>query len=136
MKGNFGFNENIVKREFFYGCELYLYLTNLDLEKCFINPCFQLLLGRSSDLAFIEEIKLIELVKKEKVIYKGTILPQNLKLPGLRVALPSYFIDSIPREPAGIKPFLLIGQHLECNSNSGEFVDEEIGYGVYLHEFK
>lgn len=135
VEGNFGFNENIVKREFFYDNQLYMYLTNLNLEEYFKNPRFQLLLGRSSDLAFVEEVKSIELTKKEKVTFSGTILPQDIKLPGIKVALPSYFINSIPRRPAGVKPFLLIGQNMECTHGLGGLVDEELGYGVYLHGF-
>lgn len=136
VEGNFGFNENIVKREFFYDNQLCIYLTNLDLEEYFKNPRFQLLIGRSSDLAFVEEVKSIELTRKEKVTFSGTILPQDTKLPGMKVALPSYFIDSIPRRPAGIKPFLLIGNNLECVYKSGGLVDEELNYGVYLHGFQ
>jgi len=135
VTGDFGFNENILKREFFYDNELYLYLTNLGLEKYFRNPRFQLLIGRSSDLAYIEEIKSIDILKKDKLVYSGTILPENIRLPGMKSALPSYFIDSIPRKPAGIKPFLLIGHNIECNYNLGGFIDEELDYGVYLHDF-
>lgn len=42
---------NVIRREFLYDCKLFVYLKNPELVNNFRHPYFQLLLGRSNDLA-------------------------------------------------------------------------------------
>ena len=66
---------NVAKREFLFNPKLYLYLDNLKFKKFFEKPVYPVLLGRSSDLAFIKEIKEVNIEKKTNINLGKTILP-------------------------------------------------------------
>jgi len=53
---------NVIKREFLYNCQLYIYLQDNELIEYLRNPYFSLVLGRSGDLATVEKIEEVELV--------------------------------------------------------------------------
>ncbi|HCN36088.1 MAG TPA: type I-B CRISPR-associated protein Cas5 [Bacteroidetes bacterium] len=135
-------NPNVIKREFLYNCNLYLYLFDDSLIKYFENPFYQLLLGRSYDLASICEIQCLELTESEisdKI--KGQIIPfVNFHLPGLIQALPVYFSDEIPRNNIGTQPFSVIDCHsIDLSINQNTIFDPSIGkngVNVYIHEIK
>jgi len=101
---------NVIKREFLYGCKLYIYLTDEKIVKLFRNPVYQVLLGRSTDLATIEEITTLNLPEIENASkIKGQIMPVSVGLfPGNMQALPIYFTDTIPRRNIGTQPFSVI----------------------------
>jgi len=73
-------------------------------------PYYSLLLGRSNDLATIENIEKIELEEiKNANKVKGQIIPfLNNTLAGKIQALPKYFSDTIPRLNLGTEPFSII----------------------------
>lgn len=75
IKGLKGNKSNVVKREFLFNPKLYLYLDNLEFKKFFERPHYPLLLGRSSDLAYVSEIKEIDMGKKSDINLGKTILP-------------------------------------------------------------
>ena len=52
---------NVVTREFLYDCSLYLYLEDVSFLEYFKRPKYQLLLGRSMDIASVSEIKEVDL---------------------------------------------------------------------------
>lgn len=101
---------NVLRREFLYDCKLYIYTTDSDIAEYFKHPSFQILLGRSNDLATIEEIKECDLKERqnaEKI--KGQVVPFNGNfLPGTIQALPVYFTNTLPRQNAGTQPFSVI----------------------------
>lgn len=101
---------NVIKREFLYGCKLYIYLTDEKIVNFFRNPVYQVLLGRSSDLATIEEIKTLNLPEIENASkIKGQMMPVSVGLfPGNMQALPIYFTDTIPRRNIDTQPFSVI----------------------------
>jgi CRISPR-associated protein Cas5t len=124
---------NVVKREFLINPELYLYINDLSYERYFKRPCYPLLLGRSSDLVSITEIKKVELKEAENVKLGKTILPFWVKgSHGLVHALPTHFTDTIPRKAVGVKTYLMMDElftyHEKC------LYDEEKGWGVWLHK--
>lgn len=101
---------NIIRREFLFDTCLYLYLFDNNLVEYFHSPYYSILLGRSSDLASIEEIKEVELPKIEKAEkIKGQIIPfKENGLPGLIQALPKYFTETIPRNNIGTEAYSVI----------------------------
>ena len=101
---------NVLNREFLLECRLYLYLKDNRLVDYFRYPRFQILLGRSNDLATIEEIKECELVEKENAnMIRGQIVPfMGNFLPGTIQALPKYFTDTIPRNNIGTEAYSVI----------------------------
>ncbi|WP_299526185.1 type I-B CRISPR-associated protein Cas5b [uncultured Methanobrevibacter sp.] len=132
LKGLKGNKSNVVKREFLFNPRLYLYLDNLEFKKYFKNPTYPILLGRSSDLAIISEIKEVEMEIKNDVKLGKTILPFGIdEAFGIIQALPTYFSDSIPRKALGTKPFLLMDKFFDY---SGECCfDSELNWGVWIH---
>jgi len=131
---------DVIKREVLLGNTLYLYLPD-EWEKYFRKPKFQLLLGRSSDLATVEKIENIELEEKEGVPVGGTIVSITSGLPGLVHALPVEFdYSTIPRRAKIVKPFIILpfprnlAQRKRQTHNGKLFYDPEIDIGVWLYE--
>lgn len=113
-KGNSVNNKNVVqdptfKREILFDCYLTLYFKDEKIANAFKSPIFQLLLGRSGDLARVVEVKEIEAVTRGKAILNGTVVPFNeFKTSGEIYAMPKYFDNSnIVREPREVQPFLI-----------------------------
>jgi len=123
---------NVIKREFLFNPELHLYLDDLKYKKYFKHPFYPLLLGRSSDLINITEIKELELNKQENVKLGKSILPLGLNGAfGTIQALPTHFTDTIPRKTAGTKPFILMDQFFDYPEEC--FYDKEMDWGVWFH---
>ena len=122
---------NVIKREFLVNPELYIYFENKEIAESFRCPHYPLLLGRSTELAFVEEMKEVELVFIEgKFILGGTILsfPPMWKLNGIIQALPTHFSNTFPRKPLGTRPFFLVRDFQKFEGKG--WVDEEKGWGV------
>ena len=123
-KGNSVNNKNVVqdptfKREILYDCYLTLYFEDEKIANAFKSPVFQLLLGRSGDLARVVEIKEIEVTKSNKAVLNGTVVPFNkFKTSGEIYAMPKYFdYSNIIREQKEVEPFLI-------NDGLGSFIYE------------
>ncbi len=129
---------NVIKREFLYGCNLYIYLTDKQIVEFFKNPVYQILMGRSSDLATIEEIICLDLPEIEKATkIKGQMMPISVGLfPGNMQALPIYYTDTIPRRNIGTQPFSVISYSSnDYPSNVSAIRDSIDGkvIDIYLH---
>lgn len=131
---------DVINREILFDCTLYLYLPD-EWTKYFRRPKFQLLLGRSSDIASVENITEIELEKKPDVPVGGTIVPVTSGLPGLVQALPVEFDYSmIPRRAKIVKPFIILpfprnpAQRRRQTYNGKLPYDPEMEIGVWLYE--
>lgn len=121
---------NVIQREFLFDCHLFLFLTDQELVSFFSKPAYQLLLGRSSDLAGVENIVDDDLVEVENARFAGQVIPFNGNhLPGQIQALPKYFSNSIPRNNIGTEPFSVISYNNPVNSNL-------LGFRSSLHEFE
>lgn len=131
---------NVIKREFLSDCRLILYVES-EYVAHFRNPFFQILLGRSSDLASIEKIEQVKLqeVKNASKI-KGQVVPfVGNFLPGTLQALPKYFTDTIPRSNIGTEPFSVIPfNSADFNTNITAYRDtiDEIEIDIYFHELE
>lgn len=133
LKGLKGNKSNVAKREFLFNPSLYLYTDDLEFKKYFKNPAYKILLGRSSDLAIISEIKEIEMEKKNNVKLGKTILPFGIEGAfGIIQALPTHFSDSIPRKAIGTKPYLLMNQFFDYYGDC--YFDSELNWGVWIHK--
>lgn len=133
LKGLKGNKSNVAKREFLFNPSLYLYIDNLEFKKYFKNPAYPILLGRSSDLAIISEIKEIDLEMKNNVKLGKTILPFGTEGAfGVIQALPTHFSDSIPRKAIGTKPYLLMNQFFDYSEDC--YFDSELDWGVWIHK--
>lgn len=107
------------RREILYDCYLTLYFEDMNIANAFKSPIFQLLLGRSGDLARVIEVKEIEVNHSDKATLNGTIVPFNAyKSSGEIYAMPKYFdyTDAI-RVSKEVQPFLI-------NDGIGSFLNE------------
>jgi len=130
---------NIIQREFLYDCQLFIYLTDEELVSCFRQPAYQLLLGRSGDLAGIESIKEVELQEVSNARFAGQVIPFNGNyLPGQIQALPKYFSNTIPRKNVGTEPYSVISYNNPVNSQINGFRSEleEFDSDIFFHKFE
>lgn len=112
-KGNPSNNakSNVIKREFLADAKLSLFLKDEKLVDYLRSPYYDILLGRSGDLAMVsvsEKPLILEKIENAEKL-KGQIVPfnQNL-LPGVIQALPQYFSDEFPRKNLGTIPYSII----------------------------
>mgnify|MGYP001773227946 CR=1 FL=1 len=135
LKKKFEAKSNVIKREFLTFPELYLYTTNFELERFFKSPEFPVLLGRTQELAKIDEIKTIELVKSSPVRFGHTVVPFDFKgVAGPLVSMPLYF-DYSPYEPRKgrkIQPFIIVKRFINYTLQPLWF-DEEKNWGIYFY---
>lgn len=129
---------NVINRDFIFEPQLFLYLTNLDLEDALRYPRYPLLLGRSCDLAQLVSVQTVELEAVQEAEFRFTILPfpwEGIASPIL--ALPIAFGEEIPRRPIAVRPFHILEgrpQRVRANGRYGQiFRDSERDWGVYLH---
>ncbi len=125
---------NVIRREILFDARLNLYI-DPKLRKHFEQPHFPLLLGRSSDLATVDEVAEVKLkpIKDQEATFGSSIFTDPP--PGYRVAtmyaLPVYFTDTIPREAVGTRPFAMVAEKYK-GVGSG-VVDEEDDIAFELH---
>ena len=133
LKGLSGNKSNVAKREFLFNPKLYLYLDNVDFKQYFKKPNYPVLLGRSSDLAFISDIKEIDIKKKSNIKLGKTILPFGTDGAfGIIQALPTHFSEDIPRKAIGIKPYILMNQFFNYSNEC--YYDDEFDWGIWIHD--
>lgn len=124
---------NIIRRQFLFNCRLYLYLSDLSFAKYFRKPKYQLLLGRTSDLASVKEIAEIELKTKERSRFGNTTVPFGTENAfGTIQALPAYFDNStIPRKAMNVSRYLIMN---EFGKSAKELpYDPDLDWGIYFH---
>lgn len=131
---------NVINREFLYDNHLVVYLADKDLADHFNKPVFQLLLGRSSDLATINSIEKIEMESVSNASkIKGQIIPFNEShLPGTIQPLPKYFTNTIPRKNIGTEAYSVINfKAMDIPTSLPayiDFPDKEREVHIYFHE--
>ncbi|GBE28171.1 CRISPR-associated protein [bacterium BMS3Bbin03] len=136
---------NVIRREFLFDNHLWIYTLNFKVANAFKQPYFQLLLGRSGDLATVKDVAEIEVEPRGELSkLKGTIVPfKNYVLAAAINALPVYFTNTIPRCNIGTKPYYLLDgnyrqtQHILANGFldfSNKFFERENGIEVYWQE--
>lgn len=130
---------NVINRDFLYDCHLVLYLKDKELVDFFRKPVYQILLGRSGDLATIDAIcekDLQEVRNAEKI--KGQIVPfVGNFLPGTLQALPKYYTDTIPRRNIGTEAYSIIAcDASDFSTNLSTYRDIIDGkeIDVYFHD--
>ncbi len=123
---------NVLRREILLGCTLYLYIDRCELLEHFKSPHYQLLLGRSTDLAWISEMKITELEKKTHTNLGCTPLPLRSEAAGIVQPLPISFTDSIPREIEKMRPFILSMEFFEYKGET--YYDAEMDWGIWIYE--
>jgi len=124
---------DIINREFLYDCTLTLYLTDPTFEEYLRRPRYNLLLGRQSDLAWVETVDPITLIEQKDVEIRNTIVPFTGNIPGQVVSLPSDFTDEAERRPVKVMPYCIVNSQQTISSG---YLDPERNIGVYLHEFQ
>ena len=128
LKGN---KSNIIKREFLVNPKMYLYVNDLNFKNFFESPYYHVLLGRSSDLAMIKQVDIVDLKKKTNVKLGKTILPFGTEgAYGILQALPISFSQDIPRKTLETRPFILMENYFDYSDEC--YYDEELDKGIWL----
>lgn len=130
---------NVIQREFLAGCRLYIYLPDKELAEYFHHPAFQLLLGRSNDLATVEDIQMVELESEEHADrICGQVVPlEGNYLPGTIQALPKYFTNTIPRQNLGTEAYSVIpctSKNIPTHLNAYRDEIEGKSVDIYIHQ--
>jgi|SRR5581483_6512859 len=124
---------NVCKREVLFEPELYLYILNSEFAGYFHNPHYPLLIGRSTELAMVKEIKEVELEERSSVRLGYSLLPFPMDgIYGPIQALPTHFTDEIPRKAVDTRPFYLVDRFIQYDRQPVWF-DVEKGWGVFFH---
>ena len=139
-----GIKKNVLKREFLIDGSLFLYTSNEKISQAFSAPYFQLVLGRSGDLASVMEIKdLLNPLEKatlEKI--KGTLVPfthprakdgECYYMAAPIQALPRSFDNSLPRRNIGTAPFYILDKdHCQKTPIQAEGIhDEDLDIDIF-----
>jgi CRISPR-associated protein Cas5t len=124
---------NICKRQILFEPDLYLYLSDKEYAEAFRIPHYPLLMGRSSELAMVEEIKEIFLPEQTDVRLGGTIVPfPSDGVYGPLQALPTHFLNEIPRKARGTRAYYVIKDFIKYSAGSLPY-DEEKQWGIWWH---
>jgi CRISPR-associated protein Cas5t len=109
-RGLTGIKSNVIKREFLFETDLFLYTDSSVIAHAFISPVFPLLLGRSGDLARVHGVSEIDRQEETKLTQiRGTIVPfMPYQLPAAIQALPVCFTNDLPRRNIGTRPYSLL----------------------------
>ncbi|WNY26329.1 type I-B CRISPR-associated protein Cas5b [Methanolapillus ohkumae] len=130
---------NVMNREFLFNCRLFIYTNDPQIVDYLKNPYYSLLLGRSGDLATVEQIEEVELTEKTNATnIKGQIVPfKGNFLPGLIQPLPQYFTDTVPRRNIGTLAYSVIPFNAKTSKTSLKaFTDTIDGQeiDIYFHD--
>ena len=131
---------NVIRRQILFDTELWLYLNNEDIADCFQTPEFQLLMGRSGDLASVKSIRQIDLKSQNELDnLRGMVVPVKTVPMGAPIqALPISFTNEVPRRSLGTHPFFMLDydyNQTEPLSESG-FLDEESTHQIFWHDYR
>ena len=124
---------NVIRRQFLYDCRLYIYLSDISYSKFFKYPKYQLVLGRSTDLATVTEIAEIELEIKNHSKFGNTIVPFGTKNAfGTIQSLPLSFDNNfIPRRAIDVTRYLVMNGFAEAQTEMP--YDPENDWGIYFY---
>lgn len=131
-----------ITREILFRCTLRLYIEDENIAESFLKPYYPLLMGRSEDLAFVKEVKPVELKSGRTNILVGkTIIPFNAsdsEVYGRICSMPVCISEDIPRKVVKTGVYMIVDNHInKIGNRSGRFLyDEEIRQGVYMHGSK
>jgi len=125
-------NPNVLKREFLFDCTLYLYVDRCEFRDYFRKPCYQLLLGRSTDLAEVSDVKTVNLEKRTQTQVGHTIMPLHSGAAGIVQPLPISFTQTIPREIEMMRPFVVVTGFFEYENET--YYDAEMNWGIWIYE--
>lgn len=126
------FKSNVVEREVLINNNLTLWVLDGEFKEYFEKPMYPLLLGRTEDICKVEKIKDVNLEKVTSTKVGICPLPfQEVNVPGFLHSLPTHFTDDIPREPCGVKMYIIPKENQEISSP--HLYEDEDGEGFYVY---
>jgi len=132
---------NVFLREFLFGGELTLYLPR-GWERYFRRPRFPLLLGRSQDVAYVAEIKDVELLPATEGRLKGILLPYKCifswRIPAVIYNLPVAFEDPSHQKILNMQIFGVVEEYPDpiCQENDLLYKDPASNYLIPVFQAK
>jgi len=110
-----------VWRDFLFGCVLDLYVAP-DFATAFRSPVYPVVLGRSQDLAEVESVDEVELVKTDRAVLQNTILPRSFR-PAVRfgtTVLLTRHISQPPERNATFAQYIWLKEPVFRGAGPGE----------------
>jgi len=130
---------NIIRRQILFNNSLWLYLEDFQVAESFLKPNFQMLLGRSNDLASVDAVDEIDLEPLPKLSkLKGTVIPMGtIPLAAPIQALPIGFTNKIPRRSISTRPFYILEYDYKQTEPICEkgFHDKQLDHQIYWHDY-
>ncbi|GBC60650.1 type I-B CRISPR-associated protein Cas5 [Desulfonema ishimotonii] len=131
---------NVIRRQILFDTALWLYLEDAEIAERFLTPEFQLLLGRSGDLASVVSVDETELEPEATLDrLRGTVVPMKTVPLGAPIqALPVSFTNEIPRRNMGTRPFFMLEHDFDQPEPIPEsgFYDPALGFQIYWHDYR
>lgn len=129
-----------VTRQILFDCVLYLYIEDKSIAECFKNPYYTMLMGRSEDIATVDEVKEVNLTERRNIFAGKTIVPlseNNGELYGKIASMPVSISCDIPRHLNDTGIYIVMKDYAEIKNAKNIFkYDDEISKGVYIHKFQ
>ncbi|MCP4111262.1 MAG: type I-B CRISPR-associated protein Cas5 [Desulfobacteraceae bacterium] len=130
---------NVIRRQILFDNSLWLYLTESRMAEAFLTPQFQMVMGRSNDLASVDSVDEIELETiSELSELRGTLVPMGVTPMSAPIqALPVSFTNEVPRRTMGTRPFFLLEHDYKQPEALAEqgFYDDELECQIYWHDY-
>jgi len=139
-----GIKQNVLNREFLINASLFLYTSEEKIAQAFSSPYFQLVLGRSGDLASVRQITTMVYPEEKSQLTKlrGTLVPLNnpdttdkeiFVLAAPIQALPRSFDHGLPRRNIGTAPFYILDKtHTQQTAIPAKGIhDEGLGIDIF-----
>lgn len=134
--------KNVKYREFLVYPQLILYLPT-KWKSFFEKPRYPLLLGRTQDIAYVNQIEAIELLSVDQDKLNGVILPSDIVLDkhnNINASihnLPIAFSDDPNRRPLGVKMFGILDQETKVYAPKllAKDIEEAMTVPLYTKEW-
>lgn len=134
-----GVNSYPVKREFLFQPHLVLYIPPDTVESALLRPRFPICLGRSQDVAYVENISHVNLNEISETKVNGVLIPYPAKgsVPSSAImSFPTYMRNEIPRTPHTLRLFHVVTKVQDIDTTDLYIEDgEELAVPLYRRDF-
>ena len=111
LKAQYGPKTNVLRRQFLFEPHLTLYFQPGAVAEAFLRPRYPLVLGRSQDVAYVDNLTQTTLEPIQEAEVAGVLLPfptPDQQIKSRLMSFPTYYSVAPGRRPRAVKPFHVI----------------------------
>jgi CRISPR-associated protein Cas5t len=111
LKAQYEPKTNVLRRQFLFEPHLTLYIQPGVVAEAFLKPRYPLVLGRSQDVAYVENLTHTALEPVQEAEVAGVLLPFPIADPRMKsrlMSFPTFYSVAPGRRPRAVKPFHVI----------------------------